>query len=56
MNKESKQKPWDDIQMKKKKPKLSLVIEGNKVTLTMEGGVPQKIAKSIPEIISSALT
>lgn len=41
--------------MKRKKPKLSLVIEGSKVTLTMEGGVPANIAQVIPDLIASAL-
>jgi len=41
--------------MKTKKPRLSLVIEDNRVTLTMEGGVPSNIAKVIPDLIASAL-
>jgi hypothetical protein len=41
--------------MKTKKPKLSLIIEDNKVTLTMEGGVPANIAQVIPDLIASAL-
>jgi len=41
--------------MKKRQPKLTITIEGDKVTLTMEGGVPPIIAQSLPEVVASAL-
>jgi len=41
--------------MKRRRPRLTITIEGDKVTLTMEGGVPPIIAQSIPEIVASAL-
>jgi hypothetical protein len=42
--------------MKKPKQKISIVIEEDKVTLTMEGEVPTILAESIPDLIASALT
>lgn len=42
--------------MKKPKQKISIVIEDDKVTLTMEGEVPPVLAQSIPDLIASALT
>jgi hypothetical protein len=40
--------------MKKREPKITLTIEGTKVTLTMEGGVPPTIAQAIPDFVASA--
>ncbi|MFX1474118.1 MAG: hypothetical protein ACFFCO_01405 [Promethearchaeota archaeon] len=41
--------------MAKRKPKITLVIDGDKVTLTMEHGVPPTIAQSIPNLIATAI-
>lgn len=41
--------------MTKRKPKITLVIDGDKVTLTMEHGVPPSIAQTIPDLIASAI-
>jgi hypothetical protein len=41
--------------MRKTEPKITLSIEGRKVTLTMEGGVPPAIAQAIPDFVASAL-
>ena len=41
--------------MRKPEPKITLTIEGRKVTLTMEGGVPPTIAQAIPDFVASAL-
>jgi hypothetical protein len=41
--------------MAKRKPKITLVIDGDKVTLTMEHGVPPTIAQSIPDLIANAI-
>jgi len=45
----------EDQEMKKPEPKITLTIEGRKVTLTMEGGVPATIAQAIPDFVASAL-
>ena len=41
--------------MRKPEPKITLTIEGRKVTLTMEGGVPPSIAQAIPDFVASSL-
>lgn len=41
--------------MTKRKPKITLVIDGDKVTLTMEHGVPPTIAQTIPDLIATAI-
>lgn len=41
--------------MAKRKPKITLVIDGDKVTLTMEHGVPPTIAQTIPDLIATAI-
>jgi hypothetical protein len=43
------------VPMAKRKPKITLVIDGDKVTLTMEHGVPPTIAQTIPDLIASAI-
>lgn len=42
--------------MAKRKPKITLVIDGDKVTLTMERGVPPAIAQTIPDLIANAIS
>ncbi len=41
--------------MAKRKPKITLVIDGDKVILTMEHGVPPTIAQTIPDLIAAAI-